>query len=157
MTIQELVDHCKENDIPLDTQIALNAKYDYMLIKERVGLDKPYFGNCHEGTKWERENAPKDEDGDIDWENVPNFLLRGSANINNDPKMKELIGDIVTAASGLMTQAEMRVTRPKNIGDRIVEYERKISKENIDALQMLYLQQAIRLRKIKLIKDYCEP
>ncbi len=75
MTIQELIDHCKENNIPLDTQIALTAKDDYMLTEHGVSLGKPYFGNCHDGTEWEREHAPRDEDDDIDYDNMPNCLM----------------------------------------------------------------------------------
>lgn len=75
MTIQELIDHCKKEGISFDTQIALTAKDDYMLTKEDVSLGKPYFGNCSDGTEWEREHAPRDEDGDIDYDNIPNWLV----------------------------------------------------------------------------------
>lgn len=75
MTVQELIDHCKAEGIPLDTQIAMTAKDDYMLTKEGVSLRKPYFGNCHDGTEWERKHAPRDADDDIDYDNMPNWLM----------------------------------------------------------------------------------
>lgn len=77
MTVQELVDYCNENNIPLDTHIAMNAKDDYMLTKDSISLDNPYFGNCSDGTKFEQEHYPRDENGDIDYESedVPKFLV----------------------------------------------------------------------------------
>ena len=75
MTIQELIDHCKENNIPLDTNIALTAKDDYMLTKDLVAMGKPYFGNCINGSIWERDNAPRDENDEIDYDNMPNWLM----------------------------------------------------------------------------------
>ena len=75
MTVQELIDHCNKNDISLDTQIALTAKDDYMLTEDKVYLGKPYFGNCNDGTEWEETKAPRDEDGDVDYDNMPNWLM----------------------------------------------------------------------------------
>ena len=58
----------------------MNAKDDYMLVEKRIRLSNPYFGNCSYGQDFEKENYPKDENGDIDWdklerEGYPNFLV----------------------------------------------------------------------------------
>jgi hypothetical protein len=76
MTVQELIDYCKKNNISLDTQIAITAKDDYLLHEERISIgNSPYFGNCSYGRDWEKKNLPLDEDGDIDFEKMPNFLM----------------------------------------------------------------------------------
>jgi hypothetical protein len=75
MTVQELVDWCAANNVDLNTQIALRAKDDYLLTGDSMYLDKPYFGNCREGSEWVNENAPKDEDGCPDIEKLPDFLV----------------------------------------------------------------------------------
>jgi hypothetical protein len=75
MTVQELIDYCNENGISLDTQIALSAKDDYMLTEDKVSTGLPYFGNCSDGSKWEKEHAPRDADGDVDYDNMPSFLM----------------------------------------------------------------------------------
>jgi hypothetical protein len=82
MTVQELVDYCNENDIPLDTHIAMNAKDEYMLVEERIKIDEPYFGNCPYGWDFQQKNYPKNENGDIDWNKIeleiykkPKFLV----------------------------------------------------------------------------------
>lgn len=75
MTVQELVDYCNSKGISLDIQIALTAKDDYMLTPDGVELGRPYFGNCHDGTTYEQENYPRDEDGEIDYDNSPLFLM----------------------------------------------------------------------------------
>jgi hypothetical protein len=73
MTVQELVDWCKRNNLSLDTPIALRSKDDYLLTAGNAYTDTPYFGNCREGTKW--EDSIKDDNGDIDFENYPQFLI----------------------------------------------------------------------------------
>jgi hypothetical protein len=77
MTVQELVDYCNENGISLDTHIAMNAKDDYMLTKDSISLGRPYFGNCSDGSEFEKNHYPRDEHGDIDYdsEDVPKFLV----------------------------------------------------------------------------------
>jgi len=75
MTIQELIDYCEKNSIPLDTHIALTSKDDYMLTEDDISLGIPYFGNCHDGSKYEQKHYPRDEDGDIDYDNAPKFLM----------------------------------------------------------------------------------
>lgn len=75
MNIQQLVDYCTAKKIPFTTEIALRAKDDYLLTKGKITLDIPYFGNCADGSKWERKSAPRDENGDIDYENMPTFLI----------------------------------------------------------------------------------
>lgn len=75
MTIQELVDWCKANDVSLDTQVALRAKSDYLLTEDSLYFDTPYFGNCREGSDWVERNGPRDENGDVDCDNLPNFLI----------------------------------------------------------------------------------
>lgn len=76
MTVQELVDWCNANNVPLDTQMAVRAKDDYFVTEESLHKDKnPYFGNCRYGDEWLDENAPRDEHGDIDYDNLPPFLI----------------------------------------------------------------------------------
>jgi len=75
MTIQNLIDLCNEKGISLDTHIALRAKDDYLLTRDRAHLDTAYFGNCSAGTDWEKNNIPLDEDGDPDYENAPKLLI----------------------------------------------------------------------------------
>jgi len=80
MTVQELVDWCNANDISLDTQIAVRAKDDYFIDETCLELDVPYFGNSREGEEWMEENAPRDEDGEIDYDSseMPEFLILDS-------------------------------------------------------------------------------
>lgn len=78
MTIQELIDWCNANDVPLDTQLAVSSKDDYLVVEDRFRFDKnPYFGNCEFGTDWENENMPRDKNGDIDYESkdLKDFLI----------------------------------------------------------------------------------
>jgi len=75
MTIQELIDLCTANEISLDTHIALRAKDDYLLMGSRVYLDNAYFGNCENGSDLVDKIAPRDNDGDIMYDNVPYFLI----------------------------------------------------------------------------------
>lgn len=75
MTIQELIDWCKTNEVDLNTHIALRAKDDYLLMGRRVYLDRAYFGNCENGRELEDKLAPRTEDGDIDYDNVPDVLI----------------------------------------------------------------------------------
>jgi len=76
MTVEELVQYCEANGISLKTPIALRAKDDYLLVEENIETgDHPYFGNCDNGGDWLRENAPKTPDGDIDFDNLPLFLI----------------------------------------------------------------------------------
>lgn len=76
MTIEELVHWAAAHSVPLSTQIAIRSKDDYLLTEDKLSLnDHPYFGNCNDGYDWLLENVPKDEDGDIDFEKIPQFLL----------------------------------------------------------------------------------
>jgi hypothetical protein len=78
VTVQELVDWCKQNEISLDTHIAVRAKDDYFIVEEGVSFDQAYFGNCPEGTLWEDENVPVDEDGEPDYDNMPSLIILDS-------------------------------------------------------------------------------
>jgi hypothetical protein len=78
MTVQELVDWCNANDVSLNTQLAIRTKDDYFVFEECLSLDIPYFGNSAEGEEWMEENCPCDEDGYIDYELAPNFLILDS-------------------------------------------------------------------------------
>jgi len=62
ITIDDLVKWAKENDIPTDKPLAIRAKDDYMLALDDVYLDQPYFGNCRDGSHWQDENFPVDDD-----------------------------------------------------------------------------------------------
>ncbi len=75
MTIQGLINFCEKEGISLDTHIALRAKDDYLLTKDNAYLDTAYFGNCEAGSKWQKKNMPKDENGDPDYENAPKLLI----------------------------------------------------------------------------------
>ena len=75
MTAQELVDFCVVNGIDLNTHIALRAKDDYLLTADKVSLDKTYFGNCRDGDALIEKIAPRDADGEIDYDNSPQFLV----------------------------------------------------------------------------------
>lgn len=75
MTVQELLDYCNAQGISLDTQIALTAKDDYMLTEDGVSLGRPYFGNCFTGSQYEEKHYPRDKNGDIDYDNSPEFLM----------------------------------------------------------------------------------
>ena len=72
MTVQELYDWCVQNGVSLDTHIATRCKDDYFITDEKVFLDRAYFGNCSDGSAWEREN------GDPDYENAPKLLILDS-------------------------------------------------------------------------------
>lgn len=78
MTVQDLVDWCIENNVSLNTHIAVRVKDDYFITEEKVYLDTAYFGNCSDGSKWERENVPEDENGDLDYDNAPELLILDS-------------------------------------------------------------------------------
>lgn len=80
MTVNELVEWCAANKISLDTHIAIRAKDDYFLVDDNVYLDQAYFGNCIEGTEWEEDVGPRDENGDIDYDNMPKVLILDSGN-----------------------------------------------------------------------------
>lgn len=78
MTIQEFYDWCVENNIPLDTQMAISSMDGYLVVEERIRLDsQPYFGNCEFGTEWENKNLPRDKNGDIDFDSAErkDFLI----------------------------------------------------------------------------------
>ena len=75
MTVQELVDWCQTNGVSLDTQVALRAKDDYFLTGESLYFDRPYFGNCGNGSDWVEENCPRDDDGCPDTEKLEDFLI----------------------------------------------------------------------------------
>ena len=76
MTIQELLDWAKAHHVGLDTHIALRDKDDYLLVRGNISLDSnPYFGNCPNGDDLLEEIAPRDEDGDIDYNKLPPFLI----------------------------------------------------------------------------------
>jgi hypothetical protein len=73
MTKKELIEIL--NDCPDDINIALRAKDDYLLTIDRIYREVPYFGNCKDGRDWEDKNLPKDKYGDIDYDNMPKFLI----------------------------------------------------------------------------------
>lgn len=75
MTIQELINWCQANDVSLDTHIALRAKDDYLLTRDKLNLGSPYFGNCADGEYLIRQLAPRDDEGDILYDSVPDFLI----------------------------------------------------------------------------------
>ena len=78
MTVQELYDWCVQNGVSLDTHIAVRCKDDYFITDEKVYTDAAYFGNCGDGSDWERDNLPVDENGDPDYENAPELLILDS-------------------------------------------------------------------------------
>lgn len=79
MTVQELIDWCAANNVGLDTQIAIRDKDDFLLVEDQVSVDnRPYFGNCPNGDAYLEKFAPRDEDGDIDYGNLPGFLMLGT-------------------------------------------------------------------------------
>jgi hypothetical protein len=76
ITVQGLLDWCLANNVSLDTPITLRSKDDFLLVEENIDLDSnPYFGNCENGDAFLNKVAPRDEDGDIDYENLPTFLI----------------------------------------------------------------------------------
>lgn len=75
MTVQELIDWCGENNVDLNTHIALRAKDDYLLMSNQTYLDNPYFGNCANGGEVLDGITPCNEDGDFDYDNAPKFLI----------------------------------------------------------------------------------
>lgn len=76
MTVQELIDWCAANGLGLDTPIAISDKDDYLLTEDNVRVDShPYFGNCAAGENYLEEHAPKTEDGNVDYDNLPAFLV----------------------------------------------------------------------------------
>ena len=76
MTVKDLMDWCYANGVnPMEVQIACRAKDDYFITPQGVYLDTPYFGNSREGEEWIRNNAPRDENGDIDYNHLPDFLI----------------------------------------------------------------------------------
>lgn len=75
MTIQQFIDWCTKNKIDFNTNMAVRAKDDYLLVKDNIYMDAPYFGNCQEGEKCMSKIAPKDKYGEIDWDNAPPFLI----------------------------------------------------------------------------------
>lgn len=78
MTVQELYDWCIANSVSLDMHVAVRAKDDYFITAEKIYTDTAYFGNCADGSKWERKNIPVDEDGDPDYDNAPELLILDS-------------------------------------------------------------------------------
>lgn len=79
MTVQELIDWCAANAVDLNTPIAIRDKDDFLLTEANVGVDDhPYFGNCREGEAYLDKVAPRNEDGDIDYDNLPAFLVLGT-------------------------------------------------------------------------------
>jgi hypothetical protein len=75
MTLQDLINYCTRNNIDFDTNIAVRAKDDYLLMAHNVSLDTPYFGNCMDGEALLRSIIPRDENDDEDYENTPMFLI----------------------------------------------------------------------------------
>ena len=79
MTLQELITWCKSNNVSLDTPIAIRDKDDFLLTKDNIDAHSaPYFGNCREGEAYLRAHAPRDADGEVDYENLPRFLILGT-------------------------------------------------------------------------------
>jgi hypothetical protein len=75
MTVEELVKWCNDNGVdPSTAHIALRVKDDFFLTPEGVSFEAAYFGNCHEGTKWEDANLPI-VDGEPDYDNPPKVLI----------------------------------------------------------------------------------
>jgi hypothetical protein len=77
MTVQELVEWCKLNGVDLNTHIAVRAKDDFFITHDSVSHDQAYFGNCHEGSKWEKKNIPL-IDGELDYDNAPKLIVLDS-------------------------------------------------------------------------------
>jgi hypothetical protein len=77
MTLKELVDWCNLNNVSLDTHIAVRAKDDYFITLDSVSHDQAYFGNCREGTEWEKDNIPL-VDGEPDYDNAPKLIVLDS-------------------------------------------------------------------------------
>ncbi|WP_407305372.1 hypothetical protein [Acinetobacter sp.] len=75
MTVQELISWCIENDVSLETHIALRAKDDYLLTADKLAVGNPYFGNCNDGEELVSIIAPRTADDEIDYDNVPGFLI----------------------------------------------------------------------------------
>lgn len=79
MTVQDLLDWCKANNVSLDTSIALREKDDYLLVPRNITLDTPYFGNCpNDGQEYLDDITPCDENGDLDYDKAPKFLVLGT-------------------------------------------------------------------------------
>lgn len=62
MTLNELIKHCQDNGVSFDTQIAIRSKDDYLLTESKIYMDNPYFGNCGDGSNWQEETYPVDEE-----------------------------------------------------------------------------------------------
>ncbi len=78
MTIQELLDWCKNNDVPLTTPIAIRLKDDFLLVKKNLSIDNdPYFGNCDHGDAYLDKVAPIDDDT-MERSEIPKFLFLGT-------------------------------------------------------------------------------
>jgi len=78
MTVQELLNWCTSNSVPLDTHIVLSDKDEFLLVEENVRFDdNAYFGNCRNGTALLNKIAPLDEETG-ERENQPKFLLLGT-------------------------------------------------------------------------------
>lgn len=76
MTVQDLIDWCKANNVALDTPIALREKDDYFLVPGNVCMDVPYFGNCgNGGQEYLDDITPCNENGDFDYDKAPKFLI----------------------------------------------------------------------------------
>lgn len=75
MTLQQLLEYAVTHGISLDTEIALRAKDDFLLTADKVSLKQAYFGNCRDGSRWEREHGPRDANDDPDYENMPKMLI----------------------------------------------------------------------------------
>lgn len=72
ITVQDLCNWCIENSVSLDTPIAVRSKDDFFPLD--VYMARGYFGNCSEGSAWERENTPI-VDGDLDYDSTPEVLI----------------------------------------------------------------------------------
>ena len=76
MTLYELMDWATRNGVSFDTPIAIAHKDDYLLTEDKIRLsNSPYFGNCRDGGAYLNRVAPKNEDGDVDYENLPTFIM----------------------------------------------------------------------------------
>jgi len=63
MTIQDLLNWCNENGVPLDTHMVVSRKDEFLVVPENLRLDTgPYFGNCDHGDVLLDEIAPADDE-----------------------------------------------------------------------------------------------
>lgn len=79
MTLQQLIDWCKAKGVDMNTPIAIRDKDDYLLVEDNIIVEaRPYFGNCSNGEEYLQAHAVRDANGDIDYDNLPDFIVLGT-------------------------------------------------------------------------------